>query len=138
MRLTKKQKKALSLVWPHEDPPDEEAVRGFFLYTDKGIPPCIKSKDLDELLCNHKQLPVVVEMWKEDFRKGLLFLQDFDTEREALRELAYKVFYDGFGFIPRVCSYRSNFLEKYGILNLEEDYVLPPPLVFREIKCQIA
>jgi len=77
-------------MWPHKRAPDEDAVRAYFNFTDRGITPRIKNTDLDELLFNHKHMPVLYEMWKKDMGMGLLFLYEFDDERPALRELATK------------------------------------------------
>ena len=111
MRLTGKQSKAIDLFWNRTEPPNDGAVRFYFAWTDRGkeIPSSIieTNSDLYELLLAHKFLPIIVEMWKQDFRDGLLFLQEFDTEREALRQLAYRVFYSTFGFIPKICKYGS-------------------------------
>ena len=116
MRLTGRQRAALSLVWPHKRRPGETAISAYFAWTDKGqaIPAGVikRNRSLRELLFNHRTLPIIVEMWKEDFRAGLLFLHEFDSEKPALRDLAYRIYFDTFGFIPRVCQFRDEFLRR--------------------------
>lgn len=111
--LTANQTEALSLVWNKPTPPDPSAVDSYFAFTDRGVKPNCSHPDFQELLFNHKFLPVTVEMWKEDFACGLLYLQEFDDERPALRELAYRAYYSTLGFIPRICKYREEFLAKH-------------------------
>jgi len=57
-----------------------EAVTAFFAFTDRGERVKVEEEareDLNALLFAHKFHPVSVEMWKEDFKSGLLSLEDF-------------------------------------------------------------
>ena len=94
MKLSNKQKTALGKItsksWNSWHP---EAIEAYFAFTDrgehtplfnrvwKGQPPDNefneKEQDLWDLMQAHGFHPVTVEMWKEDFKKGLLFPQDF-------------------------------------------------------------
>ena len=83
----------------------EEAVRAYFSYTDRGFRVEVSEaaqKDLDELLFAHKFHSVIVEMWKEDFRSGLLFLDDFINEPypENYIRHAFEIYRDVLGYIP--------------------------------------
>ena len=123
MRLTGKQQKALSLIWCKPILPNDEAIELYFAYTDRGVKlpfdfsssyrNQVLNQDLWDLLYEHEMFPAIIEMWKDGFKDGLLFLQGFDDERPALREVAYKAYYESRGFIPRVCKYRDEFLSKF-------------------------
>ena len=92
MRFSGKQKKAVEKItgryWYTFS---KDSLEKYFNFTDKGIPidnvmwsikddderKLIKDEDLNYLLECHHWHTVTVEMWKEDFKKGLLFLDDF-------------------------------------------------------------
>ena len=115
MKLSAKQRNALSLIWGEDDPPDDESIRAYFEFTDRGQKLSCSLPDFSKLLFNHKCLGVTVEMWKEGFSSGMLFLHEFDEEREALREHAYKVYHSCYGLIPRNCRFREEFLWKFNL-----------------------
>ena len=57
-----------------------EALRAYFAYTDRGNRILVSQEtqsDLEYLLSCHKFHPAIVEMWKVDFKCGLLWLDDF-------------------------------------------------------------
>lgn len=57
-----------------------EAVKAYFAFTDRGVASVVPGEaqaDLDALLMAHRQHPITVELWKRDFRHGLLWLEDF-------------------------------------------------------------
>lgn len=94
--MSGKQKKALEKVtgkcWNSWN---AEAVKAYFAYTDKGLRVPVSdeaSPDLAELMSCHRFHPVTVEMWKEDFRAGLLFLNDFDGGPDAYIEHATEIY----------------------------------------------
>lgn len=94
MRITSHQKRALEKItgkyWNSWHP---EALEAYFAFTDRGKRTqllnrvwCLQHPDnnfneieqsLWELMQCHVFHAVTVEMWKEDFRKGLLLLSDF-------------------------------------------------------------
>lgn len=81
MALSLKQKVALEKVankpWDYWHP---KAVKAYFAFTDRGIKQEVSDEaqaHLDELITNHRHHAITVEMWKEDFRKGILRLDDF-------------------------------------------------------------
>lgn len=87
MKLSNRQKKAIEILtgrrWDSFHP---QALIPYFAKTDNGkdIPVMPEAKnDFDFLMECHHWHSVTVEMWKEDFRKGLLFLDDFNDEPEA-------------------------------------------------------
>ena len=82
------------------------ALKAFFAFTDRGrqleVPEEARA-DFNELLYSHRFHSVVVEMWREDFRKGLLSLWDFLDDREAPNSYIHHVFEiyrDELGYIP--------------------------------------
>lgn len=81
MRLSGKQKRALEKIsgkaWDSWHP---AAVKSYFAVTDKGQylnVPSEAEADFNRLMECHHWHTVDVEQWKEDFRKGLLFPEDF-------------------------------------------------------------
>jgi len=107
--MTSKQKKALEKItgkswniW------DREAVGVFFAYTDRGERTELFSKvwrtqkpgfefnrieqDLWDLIEAHTNHAWTIELWKEDFRKGLLFLSDFEGCPNAYKEHAREIY----------------------------------------------
>lgn len=84
----------------------QDVLDAFFAQTDRGMRVVIntaKQEELDELLTIHKWHAVTVEMWKEDFRSGLLSLLDFLNEDTpiARKEHAFDIYYQVFGYIPK-------------------------------------
>ena len=100
MKLSNKQKDALEKITGKPcDSWHPDAVRAYFAFTDKGDDSFVgellgdtwqswskpiwegganeAQKDLFEIIVAHKFHAYTVECWKEDFRKGLLFLDDF-------------------------------------------------------------
>ena len=92
--ITKKQKKALEKITGKSwDTFPMKVVGSYFLFTDRGIKDDLFKKvwklqlpnfrfnkveqALWDLMQSHTFHPVAVEMWKEDFKSGLLFLSDF-------------------------------------------------------------
>jgi hypothetical protein len=115
MKISAKQKRAIGKIsgrsWDTFSP---EAIEAYFALTDRGTQlDCIGS-DFYELMEYHRQHPVSIEMWKEDFRKGLLFLWDFlDTKypKEYIKH-AFEIYESVFGYIPK--CYREHELNPLG------------------------
>jgi len=57
-------------------------------------------QNLWDLMQAHTFHPATVEMWKEDFKKGLLFLDDFLGYPAPYIKHAFEVYKSVFGFIP--------------------------------------
>ncbi len=81
MRLSGRQQKAVEKItgrpWTTWN---REALAAYFAYTDQGKEVRVSKEaetDLYELKFSHRFHPVDVEQWKEDFKRGLLFLTDF-------------------------------------------------------------
>ena len=90
-----------------------EALVAYFAWTDRGQQSSLFNRvwrnqlpdnkfndieqDLWDLMQSHTFHPVTVEMWKEDFRKGLLFLSDFAQPDypDAYKEHAKEIFNSG-------------------------------------------
>ena len=80
MKFSGKQKKAIEkITGRYWNVFSKESLEKYFNFTDKGIQieEVKEDKDLYYLLECHHWHTVTVEMWKEDFKKGLLFLDDF-------------------------------------------------------------
>ena len=96
MRITGKQKRAIEKVtgkaW---DSFPERTITDYLAYTDRGVP-C----ETNELIEAHRHHAVTVEMWREDFRRGLLFLTDFEGCPDAYREHAHQIYEQEMGLIP--------------------------------------
>ena len=109
MKITKKQKSALEKVtgrpwnsWL------SESIESYFAFTDRGEHTALLDRvwrsqlpgfefteveqNLWDLMRAHKFHPVSVEMWKEDFKKWLLFLSDFDDCPNAYKEHARETY----------------------------------------------
>jgi len=106
MEISNKQKQALEKitgrVWDTWQP---EAVRAYFAFTDRGRSVEVSSEamaDFNELMSQHHWHSVIVEIWKEEFRVGLLFLDDFIGKDypEAYVKHALEVYQDTMGYIP--------------------------------------
>ena len=121
-KLTRAQQDTLALFWPFSQLqcPDIASER-FFAATDRVVKVYEKTVDWADLIDlaaykllqeNAHWLPVSVELWKEDFKKGLLFLSDFDfrgtTHEKALAKLALKTYNTCNGFET---SYAKQFAE---------------------------
>jgi len=98
-----KQKAALEKItgkpWDTYHP---EAVRAYFAFTDRGQTKVVNVADFEELMFQHHWHSVIVEMWKVDFRKGLLFLDDFIEKGFPIAYVkhAFEIYYDAMGYIP--------------------------------------
>ena len=102
MRLSNKQKKAVEKITGKSwDSFGEEALESYFLYTDKGIKNQLfkdtwklngLQNNLFDLMMAHTYHPVTVEMWKEDFKSGLLSLSDFKGSPEHYRNHAKDIY----------------------------------------------
>jgi len=77
-----------------------DAVKVFFAFTDRGIKlDCSLEgqEDLDKLLFAHRFHPVTVEMWKEDFKRGLLCPADFNDSPEHHLKHALNIYREALG-----------------------------------------
>jgi len=119
MRVSNKQKRALEKVTgKHWDTWHHGAVRAYFSFTDRGIRTALFDrvwklqlrdnelneieKDLWDLIQHHAFHPYTIECWKEDFRVGLLFLDDFlnvDYPEAYIRH-AFEIYRGEMGYIP--------------------------------------
>ncbi len=106
MKITNKQKVALEKItgkaWGTWHP---EAVMAYFAYTDRGQTIDVSNgaqSDRRELQEAHHWHSVTVEMWKKDFRVGLLFLDDFIDQDypKAYIKHVFEIYRDAMGFIP--------------------------------------
>jgi len=98
MKLTTKQKRAIEKVtgknWDffpiHE-------LEVYFNYTDRGI-----QGEANELIIVHRHHAVTVEMWKQDFKRGLLFLSDFlnGDYPDAYISHAFEIYEKALGYVP--------------------------------------
>ena len=120
--ISNKQKRAVEKVtgkpWNGFHP---EALRAYFDFTDRGDKELIQEilgrnfhswvdftntnkvkEDLYELYCQHIHHPHTVELWKQDFREGLLFLWDFLEEGMPTPyiEHAFEIYEETTGSIP--------------------------------------
>lgn len=99
MKLKQKQsiEKITGKSW---DTFDRETIKEYFDYTDKGIRP---KNPLNELIISHRQHPITVEMWKEDFKSGLFFLWDFLRPEypKSYRKHVIEIYESVFGYIPK-------------------------------------
>ena len=107
MKLSKKQKVALEKntgrAWDRWHP---LAIEGYFALTDRGqcvVIPAEARSDYLELMEYHRQHPIIVEMWKQDFKKGYLFLWDFlqpDYPASYIKH-AFDIYEGVMGYIPK-------------------------------------
>ncbi len=101
--MTNKQKQALEKIsGRYWDSFSSIAVEAYFAFTDKGEGQSCSDSDFYFLIECHRQRPIIVEMWKEDFRKGLLFLWDFlqpDFPKAYIRH-AFEIYESVMGYIP--------------------------------------
>ena len=104
MRITDKQKGAIEKISGRRwDSFDKSAIQAYFTETDKGIKTnCIRSDFIFLMEC-HQQHPIIVEMWRKDFKKGLLFLWDFLLPEypKAYIKHAFQVFKSEMEYIPK-------------------------------------
>lgn len=113
--MTGKQKRALEKItgkpWDSWNP---EVAEAYFAFTDRGDDLLIKGLlgenwggicipiwrgeaneiqiALFELIMSHKFHAYTVECWKEDFKKGLLVLGDFDDSPDAYKEHVKEIY----------------------------------------------
>lgn len=103
MKISSKQKRALEKVtgkpW---DTFDTEVQCAYFAFTDRGEEQNCTNKDFEILMEYHRQHPIIVEMWKQDFKVGLLYLWDFLQEDYPLAfiEHSFEIYEGVMGFIP--------------------------------------
>lgn len=104
--MKQRQKVALEKItgkpWDHWSP---EAVRAYFAFTDRGqrieVSPGVQ-EELNELLFCHNYHAVTVAYWKQDFKAGLLLLDDFiaDNSPDSYLRHAFEVYRSVFDYIP--------------------------------------
>ncbi|MBU1067603.1 hypothetical protein KKE60_07430 [Patescibacteria group bacterium] len=103
MGISNKQKRAIEKISGRQwDSFDNDAIQSYFKETDKGIRTnCIHPSFILLMEC-HRQHPVTIEMWKADFRKGLLFLWDFLLPEypKPYIEHAFQIYESEMGYIP--------------------------------------
>ena len=100
-----RQKLAIEKITGEDRDWHPEAVKAFFAFTDRGVRMEVSldaRSDYDILLFAHKFHPVTVEMWKADFKDGLLSLEDFVNQGypDSYVNHAFEVYKSVFGFIP--------------------------------------
>jgi hypothetical protein len=104
MSISNKQKRAIEKIsGRHCDSFDDVAINSYFKETDKGIKTNCSHPDFITLMEYHRQHPVTIEAWKEDFRKGLLFLWDFLLPEYPKVYIlhAFQVFESEMKYIPK-------------------------------------
>ena len=104
MSISKKQKRAIEKISGKQwDSFDKDAIQSYFDETDKGIKTNCIHPDFNSLMEYHRQHPVIVEMWKKDFKKGLLFLWDFLLPEypKAYIKHAFQIFESEMEYIPK-------------------------------------
>ena len=106
MRLTGKQKKAIEIItgktW---NVFNKRALEVYFAYTDRGQRLEVLNEfkqDYEAIMESHHWHSVSVEMWKEDFKRGLLFLDDFLGKNypKAYIKHAFEIYKSSCGVIP--------------------------------------
>lgn len=87
MKLSGKQKRVIEILtgksWDYWHP---QAVSAYFAKTDRGKTISVPEEaqaDYTKIMEYHHWHTVIVEMWKQDFKTGLLFLNDFNDEPES-------------------------------------------------------
>lgn len=111
MKLTNKQKGAIEKLsgksWDSFSP---IAVEAYFAFTDRGEKVNCGDRDFHSLMEYHRQHPIIIEMWKEDFKSGLLFLWDFLKSEypKTYIKHAFAIYESVFGYIPK--CYREHLL----------------------------
>lgn len=111
MTISNKQKQAIEKnsgrYW---DSFDTDAVQSYFSETDRGIKTSCTHPDFLLLMEYHRQHPIIIEMWKEDFRKGILSLWDFLLPEypQTYISHSFKVYESAMGYIPK--CYRDHLL----------------------------
>jgi len=109
MKISNKQKIAIEKIsgkqWDTFSP---ESIEAYFSFTDRGLELSCDDPDYYSLMEYHRQHPITVEMWKEDFRKGLLFLWDFLSSEfpKSYIKHAFEIYESVFGYIPK--CYRAH------------------------------
>ncbi len=106
MKLSNKQKESVEKITgkPYRCFSDE-TLKEYFNYTDRGIPP---KNTLNELILAHRQHPIIIELWKQDFKSGVLLLWDFLREEypNPYIKHAIDIYKSVFGYIPE--CYRTH------------------------------
>lgn len=106
MNLSNKQKHALEKItgkyWNYWNP---EAAHAFFLFTDKGKRESVSQEAVEHfttLVEAQHGHSITVELWKRDFKQGLLFLDDFLNNEypETYIQHAFIVYREIMGSIP--------------------------------------
>ena len=114
MKLSNKQKNALEKItgkaWNSWHP---EAIDAYFAFTDRGLNIEVSKEsktDFDNIMKHHHWHSVIVEMWKIDFKKGLLFLWDFlsDNLPKAYTSHAFEIYQSVMDYIPRCYRQHKN------------------------------
>jgi len=115
MKLSNRQKRALEKItgktWDSWHP---KAAEAYFAFTDRGqrlLPPNEAMEDFNQLMTQHHWHSVTIELWKRDFKRGLLFLEDFlnDGYPQSYIRHAFEIYQDAMGFIPSKFSRMSRF-----------------------------
>jgi hypothetical protein len=106
MRLSTRQQAALTRLHQYPKLLEPEAVEAFFAFTDRGIYPprhslsVLGQIDFDDLVTAHKfgwYSKAHDASIADDFRKGLLFLYDFEYSWKYPREQALRLYKEVFG-----------------------------------------
>jgi len=102
MKISNRQKRAIEkITGKYWHLFNEGIIKEYFAYTDKGVKP---ENELNELIIAHRQHPLSIEWWKNDFRCGLLFLWDFlnpeDNYPESYIDHAFNIYESVFNYIP--------------------------------------
>ena len=119
MRLSIHQRKALEKVtgkyWNIWNP---KVLEMYFAFTDRGkqiFSPENLKEEFEELMHCHRFHAYSVECWKEDFKKGLLFLWDFLDENhpKAYIDHAFEIYETACGSIPTCYREHKNCPERF-------------------------
>lgn len=103
MRFSSKQKGAIEKIsGRYWNTFSLNALTAYFAFTDKGRVLQCDDADYYELMECHHQHSMIVEMWKDDFRKGLLFLWDFLKPEypQSYIQHAFDIYESTMGYIP--------------------------------------
>ena len=104
MGISNKQKRAIEKIsgrcWNTFSP---RAIDSYFAFTDRGILEDCNEPDFTRLMEYHRQHSIIIEMWKQDFKKGLLFLWDFLLPEypKPYIEHAFQVYKSVMNYIPK-------------------------------------
>lgn len=103
MKISNKQRRAIEKIsGRHWNTFSPLAIDAYFAFTDRGELRSCDDNDFVSLMHCHRFHPVIVEMWKEDFKKGLLFLWDFLLPEYPIAYIkhAFEIYESAVGFIP--------------------------------------